>query len=670
MPFPLPWFDNKPDPLLPQPQNIKPYLYSLDDYQTYDLLVFVLPKYLSYPFFHSLKLPLFLTTEHSTPSFLKPILIERFTPWDYPWAEDYSTKFFNLLTPYAYSCLRVLDIEEPTLEFREANKTTFNYSSNLTIDDFPYKLEFSFDSKRDDVIVITWLELTIETNEIIKRYKIINLGQGENNLKIIFPNQVLSFSIVISGSEQIKDFESKLEELHPSWLYKNLNSFINEINGYFSNLSGGFFQNFNKQKAKWIKYMSINIRDDSPHKTRIINLIAGLETTNGHVSLLYANNNYWKNQININIDSDLGKPIFYQAVYQQNPFSIINVVAKLNENVDLSTDPYNYLYEWAVGANDIDLDIDKELSPTIYFPYLIGARDNVPWHIALMFYEAKKQTELSQETETMPDSIRIKEIHEALNAYKYALDDKGQPRVANLGYYIERIARVLGISVNPDGSIRSIRQSKFVPQGEPIPPGWSIGQWGRNQGGSNAGQTGGLPEHDKDGLAYEVRSGRFEIDQNTGEPTEMQEGGYVLIENLPQLLHIIMDDFDKSLGMQDLGALVLPKADQTDIASFEGLASLNAEIAYMLSALSTNITQTHISNLKCQAMLQEVLAAIGAPVELKAFQVDVGEEEPVNVPYPGLREDAPSMADMSVWILSNLAPLVASQLSIDLEKTD
>jgi hypothetical protein len=43
----------------------------------------------------------------------------------------------------------------------------------------------------------------------------------------------------------------------------------------------------------------------------------------------------------------------------------------------------------------------------------------------------------------MPDSIRIKEIHEALNAYKYALDDQGAPRVANLGYYIERIARVL-----------------------------------------------------------------------------------------------------------------------------------------------------------------------------------------------------------------------------------
>ena len=268
----------------------------------------------------------------------------------------------------------------------------------------------------------------------------------------------------------------------------------------------------------------------------------------------------------------------------------------------------------------------------------------------------------------MPDSIRIKEIHEALNAYKYALDDKGQPRAANLGYYIERIARILGISVNPDGSVRSIRQSRFIPQGQPIPPGWSIGQWGRNQGGDKNGQMGGLPEHDKDGLVYEVRSGRLELDATSGEPTATLEGGYVLVENWPQYLHLMLDDLDRAFGVQELGALLLPKADRTDFACFQGLSSLCAEIAYMLSALSQNISQTHVTSLKNQAMLMECLAAFGLPIDLKAFQVDVGEEEPVNVPYPGLREDAPSMADMSIWILSNLAPLVASQLNLDLEE--
>lgn len=268
----------------------------------------------------------------------------------------------------------------------------------------------------------------------------------------------------------------------------------------------------------------------------------------------------------------------------------------------------------------------------------------------------------------MPDSIRIKEIHEALEAEKFCKDDKKPQdrRVANLGYYIERIARVLGISVNSDGSIRSIRQSKYVKQDDIIPAGWAIGQWGRNQGGEKEGQQGGNKEHDKDGLVYEVRSGKFEVDPNTGQPSIVTEGGYVLVENLPQLIHIIMDDFDKALGMQDSGALVLPKSDRTGFAAFEGLTSINAEIAFMLSVISQYVAQTQISNLKCQAMLQEVLAAIGMPIELKAFQVDIGEEEPVDVPYPGLREDAPSIADMNIWILSNLAPLVASQLKIDI----
>ncbi|NJO93411.1 MAG: hypothetical protein HC820_01795 [Hydrococcus sp. RM1_1_31] len=111
------------------------------------LLVFVLPKYLFFPFFVSFKITFIFQVEYSHPSYLKPVLIERFTPWDYPWAEDYSTKFFNLINPYSYSCPTALDIE-PTLEFREANKTSFSYSSNLTINDFPYKLEFSFKSKK------------------------------------------------------------------------------------------------------------------------------------------------------------------------------------------------------------------------------------------------------------------------------------------------------------------------------------------------------------------------------------------------------------------------------------------------------------------------------------------------------------------------------------------
>lgn len=272
----------------------------------------------------------------------------------------------------------------------------------------------------------------------------------------------------------------------------------------------------------------------------------------------------------------------------------------------------------------------------------------------------------------MPDSVRIKEIHEALQADTFSTDDKdpNKRRVANLGYYIERIARILGISVNSDGSVRSIRQSRWVPQDGVIPAGWSIGQWGRNQGGSSEGQEGGKPEDDRDGLAYEVRSGRFEFDSYTGETSKIVEGGYVLVENLPQLLHLILDDFDKALGMQDAGAFVIPGADKGNYGTFEGLASFNAEILYMLSALSINIRQGHVSSLKNQAMLMEILAGLGLPVEMKQFRTDFGEKEFIPVPYPGLRQDSPSLVDFFVWVLSNLSPLVAAQLSFNPKEKD
>lgn len=259
----------------------------------------------------------------------------------------------------------------------------------------------------------------------------------------------------------------------------------------------------------------------------------------------------------------------------------------------------------------------------------------------------------------MPDSIRVKEIHNALLAQKFGEDD----RAANLGYYIERIARILGISVNSDGSVRSIRQSRHIKQGNEIPAGWSIGQWGRNQGGSNEGQKGGSEEEDRDGLAYEVRTNKFTIDPFSGEAKAIEQGGYVLVENLPQLLHIILDDFDKALGMAEAGANVLPSPNNDDPIPYEGINTLLAEIAYMISQLSRNITGTHISSLKNQGMLYELIAAHGVPVNYKKIEVDVGLVDSASLVYPSI--DGASNFDMTVWILNQLALLLGSNLNVN-----
>lgn len=276
-----------------------------------------------------------------------------------------------------------------------------------------------------------------------------------------------------------------------------------------------------------------------------------------------------------------------------------------------------------------------------------------------------QENEPDPEAIVMPDSIRIKEIHAALQADKFSSDPDNPNglRVANLGYYIERLARTWGISVNPDGSIRSIRQSRHVPAGDSIPAGWTLGQWGRNQGGSSDGQKGGEESEDRDGVAYEVRSNRFTVNRFTGQPDKIEPGGYILCENWPQLLHVMLDDLDKAIGWQEAGASVIPDANnQGRWATYEGLNTLLAEIAYMLSDLSQNIKGGHISGLISQAVLYEVLGAIGLPYNFKRLKVEA--EGAKEIHYPALEANAPTVVDLLMLILQNIAPLVGSKINI------
>jgi hypothetical protein len=265
----------------------------------------------------------------------------------------------------------------------------------------------------------------------------------------------------------------------------------------------------------------------------------------------------------------------------------------------------------------------------------------------------------------MPDSIRIKEIHAALEANTYANDPNtgNTLRVANLGYYLERIARVLGISVNPDGSIRSIRQSKFVKAGDNLPAGWPIGQWGRNEGGDTDGQSGGTPDQERDGLSYEVRSNRVTVNPFTGVADKIDLGGYVLVENFPQLLHVLLDDLDKGLGWQEAGSNIIPDANnQGRFASYEGMNSLLVEIAYMLSDLSRNIKGAHISGLITQATLYEVLGGLGLPINFKTLKVEAEGQKEIH--YPALDSGAPTLADLLFTLALNLSALVGGKVNV------
>ena len=267
---------------------------------------------------------------------------------------------------------------------------------------------------------------------------------------------------------------------------------------------------------------------------------------------------------------------------------------------------------------------------------------------------------------------QVREIHLALDAQKFAYEDTSEEvsRIANLGYYIERIARILGISVNSDGSIRSIRQSTRIESGNTIPEGWNLGQWGRNNGGSTRGQRGGNNDDEKDGIAWEIRSNQFKNDDFTGETNAVEQGGYALVENLPQLLHIIFDDLDRAFGLQNAGANVLPTPNGDRIASYQGMNSMLLDLLYTLGQISRQTTGSHVLAMKNQAILQEILSGFGLPVTIKEAEISAGEDIKGVIPYPGFAPNAPTVNDLHTLTLINLATLLGSNLQIPEEEEE
>jgi hypothetical protein len=257
----------------------------------------------------------------------------------------------------------------------------------------------------------------------------------------------------------------------------------------------------------------------------------------------------------------------------------------------------------------------------------------------------------------MPDSKRLIEIHEALEADTYAIDGKNR-RVANLGWLINKMAHVLGLHFAPDGRMAKPPDTKHYKDGDTIPENWQMGQFGKNKWKDKKGTW-----HDGVGIAYEVRSNSFGVDGFTGKDDAIEEGGWVTCNSLVQLLDTKFDDDDRAFGLQDLGANVLPSPDGNRWIAYQGLHALLQEAVYMLAAISDNTSHTQVLAMKNNALAMENLSAHGVPIEIKEIEANIGGTV-VKIPIPGVAEGAPTHVDLAIWILSNLAPILASSFAV------
>jgi hypothetical protein len=657
MPKALPWFDNSVDSTLPT--TIKPELYAYDQYQIYDFGVFEfvwlkfvadygnttltnltllesqgrvkplsfyadtgLPsayKVLLPESFNSASLYSHEEVEHlgllqDSGNFvdLGQCLIQRFSPEDYPWADQYILKMYESMQDiYWYLVLLPLSSQSTNTYYLIRNVIL----PSLIVDDF-INSGIMFSSSNFLIlprqpnlgrIIISYLYYdpgSENKNIASKGFKVIHYDDKQT----VYPFPILNCipaSMVISiypndsdllaiVKNQIINFELSIESRILTYAITDENRIIAPYYALYENFD--LYVLLVKQSV--IAYLN---------ETEKVVFVRVDETLEDRYHIYFANNDYWKNG--------------------------------------------------SIPSTDINPDILPVLRNRLGLDKSIDELD-------LNYYRLSNQ--FGYVGEDMPDSVRVVEIHsalkkiqDALDSDKFSIDQDGNKRVANLGYLIERIARVLGISVNPNGSIRSIRQKAIAKRGETIPAGWYFGQFGVNEGGSREGQQGGS-------LVYEQRSNRVTKDKFSGEAKELVAGDYTLCENLPQYLDEMLDDLDKALGWQELGAWSIPNADgSSKVATYEGLHSLLSEVAYMSSAISKSASQTHVSSLLTQAVCYEILKAFGVPLTPKTFPLHVGGREPANVAYPGLAEDAPSQYQQFSILLQNLSVLVGSQVRVN-----
>lgn len=194
--------------------------------------------------------------------------------------------------------------------------------------------------------------------------------------------------MVVSGQEDAGEIESIIGGKQPGMLYRNLPALIGEFQEFLDKQLAFLERFFEDNKRRWIEYF-LGPHEDIPFEEwslyPALELVKDWKLFNGFASLLYANNNYWGNQINIGIEKDLGKKIHYAKLLRDSEAGeeMYGLIFKLES--DLSTGEY-----------------PKVFTPQVYegpfiSPNYFSADFNVPDVVALAFIDSMKLVKLQSE---------------------------------------------------------------------------------------------------------------------------------------------------------------------------------------------------------------------------------------------------------------------------------
>ncbi len=288
--------------------------------------------------------------------------------------------------------------------------------------------------------------------------------------------------------------------------------------------------------------------------------------------------------------------VYYRETRQYNQ----NILRKLSAN-------NNYWRNDAVVRNDIGIDDTHPM-------FIADDERAYDWHIKPQF-DPKTDAENGVGTLTM-DSIRIINIAKALDAEKYSTNelDEEKPRVATLGWHVNRQSEILGIRVKADGTIDEALEKT------------TNRRLHANGLEENNVQENNLNCFGSNSMIVRYLPNKFSMNGTVA-------GGYRKVKDIPQLLLDLHEQANAAMGYQEGTAIEIQLDGET--YRYPNQLALLTELFVTAKQTATYSKGSFFSSLIGEQSIKEVIAGLGLRTVDKYLEFSIAGKA-VKLYYKGI----------------------------------
>jgi hypothetical protein len=211
---------------------------------------------------------------------------------------------------------------------------------------------------------------------------------------------------------------------------------------------------------------------------------------------------------------------------------------------------------------------------------------------------------------------KVTAIWKALGGNKYGTNqlDNTKDRVTNLGFLVERIAKVLGIRFDDNGKIDVDKEKSIVRKVIDGTKNVDPEKVGVNSFGDG-------------GLVVKRINNRFK------QKGEIVSDQCVVVQDMPDLIQEYFHQANLALGIQESSAIEI-KQDGT-AARFNSQLEVLIELVNLMSSGNEMTRAALVSSLVTQSQTNELIAGLGLPSVTKTIPIKIGKKVS-QVPFKGI----------------------------------